>query len=86
MCLKESIEDVKLNLPKKYYNELPKILNGPLAGFPRIYALAIELVKNTVGGLNRENITHFLESYQSEPSLDNWRALGFSFDVTFKTY
>ena len=84
--LEGGIEDVKLNLPKKYYKELPKILNGPLAGFPRIYALAIELVKNTVGGLNRENITHFLNSYQSGSSLDNWRALGFSFDVTFKAH
>jgi cellobiose phosphorylase len=63
--LEGGIEDVKLNMPKKYYKELPKILNGPLTGLPRIYALAIELVKNTGGGLNRENITHFLDSYQS---------------------
>jgi len=62
--LEGGIEDVKLNMPKKYHKELPKILNGPLTGLPRIYALAIELVKNTVGGLNRENITHFLDSYQ----------------------
>lgn len=58
------IEDVKVNLPKKYYKELPKIVNGPLAGFPRIYALATELIKNTVGGITREKITRFLESYQ----------------------
>lgn len=64
--LEGGIEDVKLNLPKKYYKELPKIIDGPLAGFPRVYALAIELVKNTVGALNRENITHFLDSYQTE--------------------
>ncbi len=63
------IEDVKLNLPKKYYKELPKILNGSLNGLPRIYALAIELVKNTVGGINRENIIHFLECYQSDHPL-----------------
>jgi len=67
--LEGAIEDVKLNMPKKYHKELPKILNGPLKGLPRIYALAIELVKNTVGGLNRENITDFLESYQSDHPL-----------------
>ena len=67
--LEGGIEDVKLNMPKKYHKELPKILNGPLTGLPRIYALAIELVKNTVGGLNRENITHFLDSYQSDHPL-----------------
>lgn len=67
--LEGGIEDVKRNMPKKYYKELPKILNGPLTGLPRIYSLAIELVKNTVGGLNRENITHFLDSYQSDHPL-----------------
>lgn len=67
--LEGGIENVKLNMPKKYHKELPKILNGPLTGLPRIYALAIELVKNTVGGLNRENITHFLECYQSDHPL-----------------
>ncbi len=63
--LEVSIEDVKLNLPKKYYKELPKISNGPMKGLPRIYALAVELIKNTVGTLNRGNITKFLESYQT---------------------
>lgn len=62
--LEGSIEDVKLNLPKKYYKELPKILNGPLAGFPRIYAIAVEFIKLNAGRLNRENITTFLDSYQ----------------------
>ncbi len=64
-----SIEDVKHNLPKKYYKELPKIAEGPLLGLPRIYALAIELVKNTAAGLTRENIIDFLDSYQTDHSL-----------------
>ncbi len=63
--LEGSIEDVKINLPKKYYQELPKILTGSLAGLPRIYALAVELIKNSVGGLTREIIVSFLESYQT---------------------
>jgi hypothetical protein len=63
--LEGSIEDVKRNLPKKYYKVLPKILKGPLAGFPRIYALAVELVKSSAGVLNRENITQFLNNYQT---------------------
>lgn len=62
--LEGSIEDVRLNLPKKYYKELPKILDGPLTGFPRIYALAVELIKNTAGRINYDNITAYLQSYQ----------------------
>jgi cyclic beta-1,2-glucan synthetase len=64
-----SIEDVKRNLPKKYYNELPKIINGPLAGFPRIYAIAVELIKSTAGRLDKENVTEFLRSFQKNQSL-----------------
>lgn len=67
--LEGSMEDVKQNLSKKYYKELPKIDTGTLAGLPRIYALAIELVKNTAGALNRENIVAFLESYQQQHPL-----------------
>lgn len=59
-----SLEDIKFNLPKKYYKQLPKLSEGILVNYPRIYALAIELVKNTAGRINNENIINFLESYQ----------------------
>ncbi|MBA3602754.1 MAG: protein ndvB [Parachlamydiaceae bacterium] len=63
-----SIKDVKINLPKPYYKKLPKIVEGPLQGLPRIYALAIEFVKDTAGDIDQEKIVHFLNSYQiSQP-------------------
>lgn len=58
------IEDVRLNLPKKYSKKLPKIVNGPFKGLPRVYALASELIKNSLGSLNHENIINFLDGYQ----------------------
>lgn len=60
-----TIEEIQRNLPRKYYDELPKLVEGPLAGFPRIYAIAKELIQNTANRLNRENIITFLNSYQS---------------------
>jgi cellobiose phosphorylase len=62
--LEGCIEDVKHNLPNKYYKELPKIKKGPLKGYPRIYSLAIDIIKNCAGKLNREIIIDFLDSYQ----------------------
>lgn len=59
-----AIEDIKLNLPKQYYKELPKILKGPLAQLPRIYALACELMKLTAGQLTKDAMIQFLQSYQ----------------------
>lgn len=67
--LEGSIEEVKRNLSKKYQEALPKIRNGALAGFPRIYALALDLVKNTAGMLTCENITVFLNGYQTKNPL-----------------
>lgn len=58
------IEDVRLNLPRNYSKKLPKITKGPFQGLPRVYALATELIKNSLGSLNRENIINFLEGYQ----------------------
>lgn len=59
-----SIEDIKHNLPQKYYKELPKIGAGPLEGFPRIYAIAADLIKGTAARLTQENITNYLTYYQ----------------------
>lgn len=67
--LEGSIEDVKLNLPNKYYKELPKIKQGPYEGLPRIYVIASELIRDTVARLDKENIIHFLESYQQVQTL-----------------
>lgn len=59
------IENVQHDLPRKYYHELPEITQGSMAGLPRIYAIAIELIAGTAGRLNRENILVFLQSYQT---------------------
>ncbi len=60
-----SIEDVRMHLPKRFYQELPVITEGPLTGLPRIYSIAIELVNGMAGRLNRESIIDFLNSYQT---------------------
>ena len=60
-----NIEEVQRNLPKKYYHELPKLIEGPSAGLPRIYAIAKELIQKTAHRLNKENMVAFLNNYQS---------------------
>ncbi len=59
------IDDIKRNLPRKYYNELPVINQGALSELPRIYAIAFEMVSDTDGRLDRDIITNFIQSYQS---------------------
>lgn len=64
-----SIEDVKRNLPSKYYSELPKLTDGQFVHLPRIYAIAVQLVKGTLGKLTQENIIDYLASYQTQHPL-----------------
>lgn len=59
------IEDIRRNLPKWFYEELPEIPKGPFAGLPRVYGLAVELVAATDGRLDQDNIKTFLNAYQT---------------------
>jgi cyclic beta-1,2-glucan synthetase len=57
--------DIRLNLPRRYYQELPALPDG----LPRIYRLAQELVSHTDHRLDRENILSLVETYQAIHSL-----------------
>ena len=61
--------DVQLNLPRRYYHELPALANKPYRGLPRIYGLARELVSHMDLRLDKENILAFIEAYQSVRAL-----------------
>ena len=38
--IRQALLQIKEDLPISFYNELPKLIDGPLHGFPRIYAIA----------------------------------------------
>src|SRR5215470_9664290 len=45
--VEEQVREIREDLPKGYYRELPKLAEGELAGYPRIYAVAIALIAHT---------------------------------------
>ncbi len=57
--------EVRQDLPRGYYRELPKLPQGALAGYPRTYALALGLVAHTDSSLSEAHITRFVQAYQS---------------------
>jgi cyclic beta-1,2-glucan synthetase len=67
--VESNARDVQLNLPRRFYQELPALANEPYRGLPRIYGLAKELVSYTQLRLDRENILAFTEAYQSVRTL-----------------
>jgi cyclic beta-1,2-glucan synthetase len=61
--------NVLLNLPKRYYRQLPALTKEPDQQFPRVYDLARELVSHVDLRLDRENILEFIAAYQSVEQL-----------------
>ncbi len=63
--IEQQIRVTRLHLPRTYSRELPRLLNGASAGFPRVYAIALELISHVDGRVDAENITHFVTAYQT---------------------
>src|SRR5262249_17393108 len=62
--VQEHIREVRDSLPAGYYQELPELAEGALAGYPRVYELAITLISHTEGRIDLENVDLFVESFQ----------------------
>jgi len=67
--LESNARDVLLNLPPRFYRQLPLLANEPDREVPRIYGLVRELVIHSDLRVDRENIMEFIESYQSAETL-----------------
>ena len=62
--IQEHIREVRESLPRGYYSELPELNDGGLAGYPRVYELAITLISHTEGRIDLENVDLFVEAFQ----------------------
>ncbi|MGD1075916.1 MAG: hypothetical protein ABR903_07550, partial [Thermodesulfovibrionales bacterium] len=47
--IEERIRTARRHLPKGYSRELPRLLNGPSAGLPRVYDIALETISHGDG-------------------------------------
>ena len=62
--VEEQLREIREDLPKSYYRELPKLTQGDFAGYPRIYAAALMLVAHTDSRLEVETLERFFRAYQ----------------------
>ncbi len=67
--VEEQLREIREDLPKSYYYELPKLTKGELAGYPRIYAIALAIVAHTDSRLDGETLRRFVRAYQRESAL-----------------
>jgi cyclic beta-1,2-glucan synthetase len=67
--VQEHIREVYETLPRGYYRELPELASGPLAGYPRVYELAIALISHSEARVDINNLELFVSAYQSAAPL-----------------
>lgn len=58
------IATARRHLPKQYSRGLPQLLNGPSAGYPCVYDLALELISHVDGRIDAESLHGFIAAYQ----------------------
>jgi len=63
--IEEQLREIREDLPKRYYYELPKLAVGDLKNYPRIYAVAVGLIAHTDSRLETETLRRFITAYQS---------------------
>src|SRR5438270_1753870 len=65
----DTVAEVTVDLPRRYYLQLPRLAGGPMAGYPRVYEIGRQLILRTDGAIDLGHMDVFLRSYQSELSL-----------------
>ena len=67
--IEEQIQMARRHLPRGYSRELPRLLNSPSAGLPRVYDIVLELISHVDAQIDAKPLSAFIAAYQAERSL-----------------
>ncbi len=67
--VREHAAQVRESLPEHYFRELPLLVGGPLAEYPRVYQIAITLISHTEGRVDLEGVERFVAAFQERERL-----------------
>ena len=62
--VEEQIREIRDDLPPGYYRQLPKLAEGPFAGYPRVFGLAWAFVAHTDSLVDPFILRRFIAAYQ----------------------
>ena len=68
--IEAQLKEIRDGLPRRYFRTLPKLVDAPLAGLPRVYGIAWAFVAHTDGAFDEELLLHFLRAYQETRELE----------------
>jgi cyclic beta-1,2-glucan synthetase len=57
--------DIQHDLPPSFLRRLPRVAADEFAGLPRIYALALEMIRSSAGRLDGQRLQRFISGFQS---------------------
>jgi cyclic beta-1,2-glucan synthetase len=60
-----ALRDIHHDLPAGFFRRLPRIAADEFAGVPRIYAMALELIRCSAGRLDPQRLHRFVTAFQS---------------------
>lgn len=60
----EQLREIRDDLPRHYYRELPKLAEGHLAGYPRVLGLAWAYIAHTDSRLDHDSLRRMVHAYQ----------------------
>ena len=63
--VEEQIREVREDLPEGFYKQLPKLAEGPFAGFPRVFGIAWAYVAHTDSRFDPDTLRRFVRAYQT---------------------
>ena len=58
------IRQISTDLPPSYYLQLPKLVTGPFAGYPRVFGMAWAFVAHTDSSFDSEILVSYVKAYQ----------------------
>lgn len=62
--VEDQLREIREDLPKSYYHELPKLAAGEFVGYPRVYACAMAFIAHTDSRIEAETLRRFVRAYQ----------------------
>ncbi len=62
--VERQIREIQLDLPLGYYRQLPKLADGPLVGYPRVFGVAWAFVAHTDSHFDSTMLCRYMDAYQ----------------------
>lgn len=62
--VESELREIRAALPPGYYRQLPKVRDGPFAGYPRVFGVAWAFVAHTDSHFDLELLCRFVRTYQ----------------------